>query len=177
MTDFVRPRGVFVTGVPGAGKTTLAGRIAKKDGRTFLSAHDIVELVDPAAIAEGRMANEHDMRVAFTALMRDYQDAEFVMDGWPRNAGQSLLLPDDTITIHLRCDPAIAAYRLGRRGRTDDTPELITKRLLEQEAEFDGQWIKNLCGWHRTINTSKRTPDFLESTVMLYLTGQRKEVF
>ena len=42
---------------------------------------------------------------------------------------------------------------------------------------FDEPWIRDLADWHRTINTSKRTPGFLESTVMLYLTGKRREVF
>lgn len=177
MTEWVRPRGVFVTGIPGAGKTTLAGRIAKQDDRTFLSAHDIVELVDPAAIAEGRMADEQAMRTAFIALMGQCRDDQFVMDGWPRNAGQGAIIPPDCIVIHLRCDPAIATERLSRRGREDDTPDLIRRRLDEQAAVFDEPWIRDLADWHRTINTSKRTPGFLESTVMLYLTGKRREVF
>lgn len=168
---------VFITGIPGAGKTTLAGRIAKRTGATFLTAHDLVEKVDPAAISEARMADEAGMRNAFVSLMAEYAGADFVMDGWPRNAGQAALLPEGAVVLHLRCTHDIAQYRLSRRGRVDDTPETIATRLVEQEAIFNGDWIRQLAPWARTINTSKRTAADLERTVMLYLTGQKREVF
>lgn len=168
---------LFITGIPGAGKTTLAGRLAKRTGAAFLSAHDLVELVDPAAISEARMADEPAMRAAFVTLMASYADTDFVMDGWPRNQGQSLLLPEDAVVLHLRCTHDIARDRLTRRGRVDDTPESINTRLVEQEAIFNQEWIRQLVPWARTVNTSKRTAADLEQTVMLYLTGKRKEVF
>ena len=167
---------LFVTGIPGSGKTTLAGRVAKRAGLTFLSAHDLVERVDPAAIGEGRMAEEGGMRAAFVELMGEYRDG-FVMDGWPRNPGQAALLPEGAIVIHLRCTHDTARDRLGRRGRVDDTPELIDQRLREQEEVFNGDWIRALAPWARTLNTSKRTAADVERTVMLYLNGERREVF
>ncbi len=170
-------RCLYITGIPGSGKSTLAGRIAKRTGRVLLSSHDLVELVDPAAIDEGRYADEAAMRKAYVAIMEQYHDVEFVMDGWPRNPGQGALLNGESEVIHLRCTHEVARERLARRARPDDTPELIEHRLREQEAVFNGDWIRNLAGWPRTLNTSRRTPADIENTVMLYLTGQRREVF
>lgn len=168
---------LFITGIPGAGKTTLAGRVAKRTGRVLLSAHDLVDLVDPGAIAEGRMADEQAMRQAFVQLMTAYDGVPLVMDGWPRNSGQAQLLPPDSIVVHLRCSRSIAVERLTRRARPDDTPGLIQARLLEQAAIFNGDWIRDLAGWSRTLNTSNRTAASVEETVMLYLDGRKREVF
>jgi adenylate kinase family enzyme len=170
-------RALFITGAPGAGKTTLSGRIAGRTGRVLLTSHDLVELVDPSAIADGRMADESKMQRAFVRLMEYYQDEAIVMDGWPRNAVQAKLLPVGSLVIHLRVGVSEATRRMRDRGREDDTPEIIAQRLAEQLPVFDQPWIRDLAGWHRTLNTERRSAAQVEDTVMLYLTGERKEVF
>lgn len=170
-------RCLFITGIPGAGKTTLSGRIAKRTGRVLLSAHDLVEALDPLALAEGRMADEDTMRAAFVTLMDRYHDVQFVMDGWPRNSGQGALLNGESLVLHLRCPRAVAVDRLLRRGRSDDTVELVGRRLEEQTRIFNEDWIRGLAPWAQTLNTANRRPADVEALVMAFLTGERREIF
>jgi broad-specificity NMP kinase len=168
---------VFITGIPGAGKTTLAGRIARRTGRYLLSAHDLVDLVDPGAILDGRMADEAKMQSAFTRLMEIHAEHSLVVDGWPRNSGQASMLPEGSIVIHLRVGTRIARERLLKRGRLDDVAAIIDSRLSEQVPMFDGPWARAAAPWERTLNTDKRTADYVETTVMRYLTGASAQVF
>lgn len=174
-------RAIFITGIPGAGKSTLAGFLSKKLGRTLITMHEIVERIDPGALERGDMANEPRMRRAFVEVMDDHAEGEIIVDGWPRSMGQALLLPADAQVLMLGCREDIARDRLLRRGRRDDTPELVEKRIREQSAllavDEKDSWSYQLAGWENTINTSYRTPASVCTSVYRYLIGEKKQAF
>jgi adenylate kinase len=53
-----------------------------------------------------------------------------VLDGYPRNLGQAQSLPIEiNLIAHITLPENVAVKRLMERGRNDDTPEAIKKRL------------------------------------------------
>jgi hypothetical protein len=119
------------------------------------------------------------MRAAFVAAMAEWSDREFILDGWPRNQPQSLLLPDDTKTILLTCRPDIARDRLYRRGREDD--QFAEKRIREQgdllQIDIAGGWVFKFVGWEGAINTTYRTRQDVARSVYRYLIGEKGQAF
>lgn len=174
-------RVLAITGIPGSGKSTLAGRLAKRTGRVLLTSHDLVDLIDPGAIAEGRMADKEKMAGAFAQMMAEYREERVVLDGWPRSPDQAVLLPADTLVFLLDCSISIARERLTRRARTDDTTETIEHRLHEQASILRvtsrGGWARELATWYRTLNTGNKSANEVEAGVMAYLHGEKREVF
>lgn len=174
-------RALFITGIPGAGKTTLAGYLARELKRTLVTMHELAALVDPGALETGDMADERAMRRAFVQAMDQYAEDAIIVDGWPRTQQQSILLPDDSQVILLACRVDVARDRLLRRGRADDTPELATKRIFEQsallEAEAMDSWVYRLVGWEGAINTTQRTAESVCRSVYRYLIGEKQQAF
>jgi len=174
-----------ITGVPGTGKTTLALALSTQLGWPVVSTGNIARVTDPGGLARGGMANEADFVVAFArhyALVRSLADTPVILDGIPRTVGQLGYLPADTTrVILLTARPDVAVDRLLRRGREDDTPELIERRMREQGAllqidQADG-WAFTIAGFHTAVNTSRKTPDMVAEGVIQYLLGNRTEAF
>lgn len=174
-------RALFITGIPGVGKTTLAVALAEWFHRDLLTMHDLVEQGDPESLARGDMADEFVTRRLFMDRMVRLAGKEFICDGWPRTQAQALLMPDDAQMLFMTCRIDIARDRLLRRGRADDTPELVEKRIREQSAllavdEMDG-WSFERAGYENCINVSLRSADSTFISVFKYLSGQKGQAY
>lgn len=174
-----------ITGVPGTGKTTLALVLSKRLGWPVVSTGNIARVTDPGGLARGDMADEADFAIAFArhfALVRSLADTPVILDGIPRTVGQLGYLPSDTTRVMLlTARPDVAVDRLLRRGREDDTPELIERRMREQGAllqidHADG-WAFTVAGFHTSVNTTRKTPEMVAEGVIQYLLGNRTEAF
>lgn len=140
---------VLILGPQGSGKGTQAKRIADAHGVPHVSTGDILR----SAVADG---TELGLRVEpilergdlvpdelMVALIRERLAGEdgFVLDGFPRTLAQAEALdamlaeigkPLDTVLLLEVSDEVSSRRMLGRaaeEGRSDDTPEVIAKRL------------------------------------------------
>ncbi len=165
-----------ITGHPGAGKTTLSDRLSAEYGRVVISSHDLVEIADPRALVEGRLADRAKIAAAFDAVLRD-ATGPLIVDGWPRTPDQVGMLPAGSLVFALRCTREIAIERILRRGRPDDTDEIAARRYDEQAALLEGQWIREATTHTRSINTTYRHPDHVFDTFALYVDGKRREIY
>lgn len=178
----VRQRRVIaITGIPGAGKTTLTEALSEALGIRALSTGGIARMVDPQSRADGAMADEESFRAAFVAALREHSDADVILDGIPRSRGQLDLLPEGAKIIALTCRADIARDRLLRRGREDDQPEVIERRVREQGVLLDVDhadgWLYSVAGWGAVVNTSIKSPGQIAHDVIEYLQGRKKQAF
>lgn len=175
-------RVIAITGIPGAGKTTLANGLVKARGWKVLSTGDIARRIDPAGVSAGVMAVEGAFRAAFAETFATLgQHPVVVLDGIPRSEEQLALLPEGTVIIGLNCRPDIAKDRLLRRERSDDTAEIIDRRIAEQTDLLginrqDG-WLFGAAGWGGVVATSIKSPGQILIDVIGYLEGRKREAF
>lgn len=170
---------IAISGPPGAGKTTLAANLSAALEVQVLSTGDIARSVDPAAMKVGAMADEDAFRAEFLRRL-DAVSGSLILDGIPRSREQMALLPPGTVVIGLTCSRGVAEQRLATRGRVDDTPVLIKRRLAEQRAllevdKHDG-WFFGL-GWDRVMSTDLKKPEQVLDGVLAFLEGRKAQVF
>jgi adenylate kinase len=146
------PLDVLLLGVQGSGKGTQAKRLAGEYGLAHVATGDMLR----AAMAEGTPLGQR-VRPIYEAgelvpddlmieLIRERLQSPdtgggFILDGFPRTMAQadaldSMLSEIDrplTVVLELQVPDAVAIERLRKRaadeGRSDDTPEAITKRI------------------------------------------------
>jgi adenylate kinase family enzyme len=173
---------IAIAGIPGSGKTTLAMALQDAFGWALMSTGDIARRADPASILDGGLANERVFREEFRDTLADTRGSGLVViDGIPRNREQADILPPSTMVVALTVRPDIAVERLTRRGRSDDTPDLIAKRVKEQAALLEVNdshgWLYQLATWERCVNTTyKRAPD-VAAGVIAYLRNEKRQMF
>ena len=174
-----------ITGVPGTGKTTLATALSEQLGWPVLSTGNVARVTDPGGLASGDMAEESDFALAFARhyqRMLNLSPTPIILDGIPRTVGQlGYLQPDTTRVLLLTARRDVAVDRLRRRGREDDTPELIEKRIRQQGAllqidDPDG-WAFQIAGFHTSVSTTYKTSGMVAEGVIQYLLGNRTEAF
>jgi adenylate kinase family enzyme len=141
---------VSILGMPGAGKTSLAKKLATRFNMTHVSAGDVARQMaetDPevkAALDAGKLAPRGKMNVAMDKIVQSSDHHRVVLDGYPRYPRQlaPLLRKTDTIYIIVGCTQAESMERLLKRGRSDDQLKQIDSRLGtfwdETEPMFDG---------------------------------------
>jgi adenylate kinase len=148
----------LLIGPPGAGKGTQAARLAESYGIPAISTGDIFRFNVKNETELGKLAKSFMDRGEYVPdsvtndLVRDRLNmddaaAGFLLDGYPRTADQvseldSILDEHDTsldAVILLTADTDEIVRRLLNRaieqGRTDDTEEVIRRRLEVYEAE------------------------------------------
>lgn len=144
---------VAITGLPGAGKTTLAGPLAERLGAVLISPGDAARQADPGAIAEGRMADEALIRGYMFSKWAEHADELMVLDGYPRTTEQARVLPRGSRVVWITVRPSVAARRLRERGRSDDTQAVIERRLSEQ-----ARLMADMPGWASIQVDGEREP-------------------
>jgi len=139
-----------MAGLPGSGKTTQAVKlekelaiplvrtgdifrdIAKEDSQLGRKVKDIVEsggLVDDDLVVEVVKKTLEDPK---------YQKG-FVMDGFPRTVEQiGEFDPGFDFVFYFEIKEDEIRRRLSKRGRVDDSPEIISHRLIAQEENMWG---------------------------------------
>ena len=143
---------VLIFGPQGSGKGTQAARIAEEYGIPHIATGDMFRQAIEAATPLGLevkpilesgalVPDELTIRLIRERLSREDAEAGFVLDGFPRNAAQAEALdrlleelgrPIDVV-LDLQIPDHVCTERLVGRareeGRTDDSPEVIAKRL------------------------------------------------
>ena len=141
---------VLLLGPQGAGKGTQAARIAREyeiphiaTGDMFRAAiasdSELGRQVVPY-LAEGRLVpDELTVSLIRERLGQDDARDSFVLDGFPRNLTQAEALDEMlaeigrglSVVLALQVPDAVARERMLARGRDDDTPEVIDRRLVD----------------------------------------------
>ncbi len=144
--------GIIILGRQGSGKGTQAARIADRYGVVHISTGDMLR----AAVAEGTdLGNKAKAIMDAGNLVPDdvmngiveerltkpdVVSGGFLLDGFPRTPGQADALVDFVgdqlqLAINLDVSVEVVTQRMVERGREDDTPESIARRLELYEAE------------------------------------------
>lgn len=131
-------------GLPGAGKDTQTERLSKVLGAPCFSAGQIMrdevaagtdlgEIIRPHAEAGTLGPNGVATQILRGRLLDPaVQQSGYIVNGYPRTVESlQVYLGYDrpTAVVHLVVPDEIARQRLAGRGRADDTPELIEKRI------------------------------------------------
>lgn len=151
---FFMKKVIIFLGVPGSGKGTQARILVEKYGYGHISTGDLLRALDTdpdadpedkeklAQMKKGNMvANDLIYKLAFTEMKKYFDEGKgVVLDGAIRNATQaedydrffdSLGLLKEVLAIEIHVSDDVVYKRLlhASRGREDDTPELIRKRV------------------------------------------------
>lgn len=133
---------ILFFGPPGSGKSVQGEMLVERNGWQWLSTGALFrESKDPEVLkrlASGELIDDElTNKVLDEALAKTKNDIKVVLDGYPRNVKQAKDL-DDFLTKHDREVSCIIVFhvpreelmrRLGSRGRAEDTPEVISRRL------------------------------------------------
>ena len=145
-------RRLVILGKQGAGKGTQCELLVERYGVAHISTGDMLRAAVAAGTALGRQAQElmdagelvgDGLILGIVAERLDAPDtaAGFLLDGFPRTEAQAdglfALLAPHTVNRAIDLDVAddVVTARMLDRGRADDTPEAIARRLELYEAE------------------------------------------
>lgn len=146
------PIGMIILGRQGSGKGTQANRIADEYGVVHISTGDMLRqaVTDETELGTrakmimdaGDLVPDEIMNglVEQRLSSADVVASGFLLDGFPRTLGQADALVGflgDGLKLAINLDvPAdVVTARMLERGRADDTPESIARRLEHYEAE------------------------------------------
>ena len=135
---------ILLFGPPGAGKSMQGQMLAARQGWKWLSTGEMLRRSnDPAVInilRSGELASNELIYQVFEQAVQDARDKKYsniIVDGFPRTKEQAAWLDDymarmnekiDTV-ISLEVPEAEIMRRLEKRGRLEDTPEAIARRM------------------------------------------------
>ncbi len=132
---------ILITGPQGSGKSTQANLLADFLNLPFigigallrehvLSGSQHADMIDKA-LSSGEFADEVTVAKIFQErVSREDCKNGFVADGYPRSEGQlKFFNPQYEKVILLSAPESTLVKRLLKRGRVDDVPELIKRRL------------------------------------------------
>ena len=138
-------RRIILLGAPGSGKSTQGQKLAEFLGCAWISTGELFrKSEDPRVKEQLKTEKLIDDETTFALLANELsgvQDA--IIDGFPRTKRQAemALSLDVSEVIEIDISDEEVYSRLALRGREQDTPEVIAKRLADYRAmrqEVDG---------------------------------------
>lgn len=133
---------IIIFGPAGSGKSVQAQLLADKNNWRWLSAGELLRNTNDVELkkimASGKLAPDEKVNELIEAGFKQASDVEkVILDGFPRHVDQAKwLLNNSPLHGHSVCAVVILdvnkdeiVKRLSLRGRADDTPEAIEKRL------------------------------------------------
>ncbi len=140
---------IIFFGPAGAGKSMQGQILSARHGWRWLSAGQLLrDTHDPELIAQmqtGQLVSEEVIQGVMKQALIEAKDLErVILDGYPRELGQAQWLIDTepeheqsiSLVVVLEVPRGEVLRRLQVRGRTDDTPEAIEKRLQVYRQEI-----------------------------------------
>ncbi|OGC59618.1 hypothetical protein A2890_00285 [candidate division WWE3 bacterium RIFCSPLOWO2_01_FULL_53_14] len=135
---------IILIGAPGSGKSVVARALSQSLHIPVISiGQSLRELAESDHSPEAEAArqaletgellpDELAIKLFKEELAQVDPSRGFLVDGLPRTIGEARMIngmfPVNKV-FHLKVDPSVAFQRLLRRGRTDDRPERIQRRL------------------------------------------------
>lgn len=139
---------ILFVGPPGSGKSVQGQVLSARNEWRWLSAGQLLrDTRDPELYEQmksGQMvSNDLVNRVIRDALKRSKDVSHVIMDGYPRMLEQAEWLVEElpkherniTAVIVLDVPEAEIVRRLQIRGRLDDTPEVVSRRMADYNRE------------------------------------------
>lgn len=140
---------ILITGPQGSGKTTHAKIVAEKFHLCFVKTGDIVRNKALENDDDGRKLKEAldrgelaDDEIIANLVEKELEKLNcrdnFVMDGYPRRLPQLKIFdPKFDRVFYLDLSDEMAVERMLKRGREDDTPDVIKERLMLYHKETE----------------------------------------
>lgn len=162
---------VVLMGPPGSGKSTQSAALKKRYGWPTVGMSDLLreEVAKgtpegkqiQAAMSKGVLVPDSEVnRLLKARLQRDDAKNGLVLDGYPRTLAQAkylvqlekeIALPQ-LLVVHLDVPVSVALGRMDERGRADDKPDVIEKRMKDYYAqtksllEYFGKRVRSIDG-------------------------------
>ncbi len=148
---------LVILGAPGSGKGTQAGRLVERFNLRHVSSGELLrnEVAKGTPLGkeietlmkEGKLVPDQTILEVISEALADKETVEcggWILDGYPRTADQAEALEDVISTnretveavILLEVDSDTLLSRLSSRGRADDTPVAVRKRLAVYDEEI-----------------------------------------
>lgn len=150
---------ILVLGAPGSGKTVNAKRISERYGIPAISMAALLKEAGGwgkagsrktfrESVESGELVND-ELAIGLLEQRLGKIDVSkgFVLDGFPLTTQQAAYLEDlgrrwrlaEPVVLHLTIPDSMARDRMRKRGRADDKPAIIERRLAEYHAQ--ARWV------------------------------------
>jgi len=167
---------LLIIGPPGSGKTTQAAKLKSKYKIPSISMADILKKEGGAKsdlsrrlkvnLAGDLVSDEVANQLIDKRLQRKDVAQGFILDGYPVTEKQATYLDamlaqrglPTPVVIHLSAPDNVVVERMSQRGRSDDTPEAMKRRLEEYHLQSKAVLQRYGAGQLKTIDATK-TPD------------------
>lgn len=133
-------KAIVFMGLPGTGKSTLGRKVATIRGYQYISTGDIArELADKSWQDKGELAPEDYIRIRFMEEISKIKKTNakgVIIDGMPRTVEQVYFISSLFHSIQyilLDAPHEVLLHRLCKRGRMDDTKDIIQKRIKDAD--------------------------------------------